>query len=162
GLERQRRSEAIAATTLAMLAAYQAVINNGGDPKALDIIGEGALKAFPIKPAVTDDDAKQYVGALGQNVSKAKAKYEAMMRKRAAETGDTSDLPPGAAQAFEQNGGAGGGGSAGATNPALKGKAGAALEGATAAANGDVGGALDAAGKMFPGDTTIGASLQGI
>src|SRR5262249_46644863 len=49
GLERQKRAEAIAATNLAMLAAYQAVINGDGDPKALDIIAEGALKAFPVK-----------------------------------------------------------------------------------------------------------------
>ncbi len=231
GLERQKRAEAIAATNLAMLAAYQAVINNNGDPKALDVIAEGALKAFPVKVQVSDDDAKQYVSQLGTNVSKVKAKYEAMLRKvhgdaryekqfkqgidamfaqaegaqnqksvgqmvadtqskyktdvakcmrgeqpdpgsmvgggtckslqHAAQTGDTSDLPPGALKAFNDAGGAGGGGG-GAGGPALKGKAGAAVDGAQAVANGDVDGALDAAGKMFPGDSTIGASLQGI
>jgi Tfp pilus assembly PilM family ATPase len=81
GLERQKRAEAIAATTMAMLAAYQAVINDHGDPKALDVIAKGALEAFPIKPSVTDEDAKQYVAALGDNVSKVKARYEAQMRK---------------------------------------------------------------------------------
>jgi hypothetical protein len=236
GLERQKRAEAIAATNLAMLAAYQAVINSNGDPKALDVIAEGALKAFPVKVEVSDADAKQYVEQLGTNVSKVKAKYEAMLRKvhgdaryekqfkssidamfaqaegaqnqksigqtmndtqskyktdvakcmrgeqpdpgsmvgggtckslqQAAQTGDTSDLPPGALKAFNDNGGAsGGGGGAGGAGggPGMpKGKAGAALEGAQAAANGDVDGVLDAAGKMFPGDSTIGASLQGI
>jgi hypothetical protein len=237
GLERQKRAEAIAATTMAMLAAYQAVINNGGDPKALDVIGEGTLKAFPLQPSVTDEDAKAYVAALGQNVQKVKARYESQMRKtwgdakyeknfkqstdmmfaqaegaqnaksvsqivadtgskyktdvgkcmrgepvdpgsmvgggtckalkRAAQTGDTSDLPPGAVQAFKANGGAsggasGGGGAGGAGAPGLPRNAKNAVDLASAAANGDAGGVLDSAAKMFPGDTTIGASLQGI
>ena len=233
GLERQRRAEAIAATTMAMLAAYQAVINNNGDPKALEIIGDGTLKAFPLKPTVTEEDAKAYVGGLGQNVQKVKARYEAQMRKtwgdakyekqykagvdgmfaqaegassqksvtqiasdvgskykldvgkcmrgepvdpgsmvgggtckslrQAAETGDTSGLPPGAVQAFKDNGGgAAGGGSGGAGGPGLPRNAKNALDAAGAAANGDVGGTLDGVAKMFPGDSTIGASLQGL
>ena len=232
GLERQRRAEAIAATTMAMLAAYQAVLNNGGDPKALEIIGEGTLKAFPLKPSVTDEDAKGYVGALGQNVQSVKARYESQMRKtwgdakydkqykqgidamfaqaegassqksvtqiaadvgskykidvgkcmrgepvdagsmvgggtckslqKAAQSGDTSDLPPGALQAFKDNGGATGGTGGGGAGPALPRNAKNALDTAGAAASGDVGGVLDGAAKLFPGDTTIGASLQGI
>jgi hypothetical protein len=228
GLERQKRVEAIAATTLAMMGAYQAVINDSGDPKALDVIASATLKAFPVKAEVTDDDAKKYVGALGTNVQKVKAKYEAGMRKvhgdkkyernykagidgmfaqaenaqnaksasqiasetqtrfredvikckrgedpgpgsmvgagckgiyRAAQTGDTSELLPGTKKVFEETGGAAGGGAAGQV---VGGKEGAALAGVQAAANGDVDGALDAAGKLFPGDSTIGASLQGI
>ncbi len=233
GMERQRRAEAIAATTMAMLAAYQAVINNGGDPKALDIIAKGTLEAFPLKASVTDEDAKGYVGALGQNVQKVKTRYEAQMRKTwgdakydkqfkqgtdamfaqaegassqksvtqiaadtgskykvdvgkcmrgepvdpgsmvgggtckslrsAAQGGDASDLPPGAAQAFRENGGAGGGGgAAGGGGPAVPRNAKNALDAASAAANGDLGGTLDGVAKMFPGDSTIGASLQGI
>lgn len=81
GLERQKRAEAIAATNMAMLAAYQAVLNGGGDPKALDVIGEAALKAFPVKVEVPDEAAKQYVAALGENVSKVRGRYEAMLRK---------------------------------------------------------------------------------
>ena len=229
GLERQKRAEAIAATTMAMLAAYQAVINDNGDPKAIDIIAEGALKAFPVKVQLTDDDAKQYVSSLGENVDKVKSRYEAMMRKahgdaryeksfkagvdamfaqastaqsqksvaemakdnwekykadvqkcksgidpaandrigptcsevyRAAKTGDTSQLMPGAKKAVEETGGLGGGGGG-----AAKGRGSReanALNGVAAAANGDVDGAFDSAGKMFPGDSTIGASLQGI
>ncbi len=81
GLERQKRAEAIAASTMGMLAAYQAVINGNGDPKALDIIADATLKAFPLETKVTDAEAKAYVGSLGENVSKVKARYEAMLRK---------------------------------------------------------------------------------
>ncbi|MBS2017538.1 MAG: hypothetical protein JST00_31945 [Deltaproteobacteria bacterium] len=221
GLERQKRAEAIAAVTMAMTAAYQAVLNNGGDPKALDMIAEASLKAFPLKATVTDDDAKKYVASLDQNVAKVKKGYEAMLRKtwgdakyerqfkanidqmfaqaesaqsqksinqivqgtndtytadvgkcmrgetvspssmvgggtckslrRAAQTGDTSDLPPGAVQAFEKNGGT-----------ARNAKAAAGVNTAGAIASGDVDGALDGSAKMFGENTTVGASLQGI
>ena len=224
GLERQRRTEAIAATSMAMLAAYQAVINGNGDPRALDVIGKGTLDAFPIKPTVTDAEAKAYVDGLVVNVGKVKERYEGMMRKtwgdakyeknykagidamfaqaenaqnarsvtqiagdvntkykadvarcmrgetvgdgsmvsgpsckslrRAAQTGDTSDLLPGALAAFKENGGSGG---AGLPRNAKNG-----VDLANAAASGDAGGALDGASKMFPGDSTIGASLQGL
>lgn len=80
-LQREKRSEAIAATNMAMLATYQAVINDNGDPKALDAIAESAEKAFPLKVEVTDAEAKAYVEALNVNVAKTKARYEAMMRK---------------------------------------------------------------------------------
>lgn len=234
GLERQKRAEVIAAAMMAMLGAYQAVLNDKGDPKALDIIAEGTLKAFPLKADATEQNAKDYVAALGDNVMKVKGRYEAMLRKvhgdaryekqykagidamfkqaegassqksisetvndtnakyradiekckrgedpgaasmaggptckkvfKAAQSGDTSDLPPGAKKAFEETGGANGG-AGGANAQAAKlagGKAGNALKGAQAAASGDVDGMLDSAGKMFPGDSTIGASLQGI
>jgi len=228
GLERQKRAEAIAATTLAMMAAYQAVINENGDPKALDVIAEATLKAFPVKAQATDEDAKQYVAQLGANVQKIKARYEAGLRKvhgdakyekrykagvdamfsraenaqnvktvnqiisdtnakfredvvkckrgedpgpssmvgsckaiyRAAQTGDTSELLPGVKKVFEETGGASG--SSASAAKLVGGKEGAALDGAQAAMKGDVDGALDAAGKLFPGDTTIGASLQGL
>jgi hypothetical protein len=240
GLERQKRAEAIAATTLAMMAAFQAVINdNNSDPSAIDVIGEATLKAFPVKAPATDEDAKQYVSQLGANIEKVKAKYEAGLRKvhgderyekkykagvdgmfaqadtknvktvnqimtdtatkykedvikckrgedpgpgsmvgsckaihHAAMTGDTSDLPPGAKKVFDETGGAnpgagggGGGGGGGGSAPVgakLGTKETAAINGAVAASKGDVDGMLDAAGKLFPGDSTIGASLQGI
>ncbi|HSO36394.1 MAG TPA: hypothetical protein VLT33_27895 [Labilithrix sp.] len=237
GLERQRRAEAIAATTMAMLAAYQAVINNGGDPKALEIIGDGTLKAFPLKPTVTDEEAKAYVSGLGANVQKVKARYEAQMRKtwgdakyerqykagidamfaqaegassaksvtqiaadtnskykidvgkcmrgepvdpgsmvgggtcsslrKAAQGGDTSDLPPGALAAFRENGGASAGSGAGGAGagpgvPGLPRNAKNALDTASSIAAGDASSTFDNVAKFFPGDTTIGASLQGI
>ncbi len=80
-LTRLRRAEALAAASMGMLATYQAVLNNKGNPDALDAIADATSKAFPIKPAVTLDDAKQYVNNLGENAASAKAHYEAMMRK---------------------------------------------------------------------------------
>jgi hypothetical protein len=232
GLERQKRAEAIAATTLAMLGTYQAVINDNGDPKALDIIAEATLKAFPVKAQVTDDDAKKYVSALGENVSKVKGRYEAMLRKvhgdaryekqykagidamfkqaedaqnqksvgqmvndtnakykadiekckrgedpgpasmaggptckkvfQAAQTGDTSELPPGARKAFDETGGAPSGARGAPMGAKLGDREQNVVKGVTSAVNGDLDGALDAAGKMFPADGTIGASLKGI
>lgn len=230
GIQRQKRAEAIASTTMAMLAAYQAVLNDGGDPKALDVIAEAALKSFPVKVEVTDADAKAYVDGLSENVGKVKSRYEAWMRKahgdakyeksfkagidamfaqaegaqsqksvsqiasdandkfkadivkckqgqqpdpgslvsgptckavfKAAQTGDTSELLPGAKKAFEETGGATGAQGMGAK--VLPGQATNALAAGQAAAKGDVTGALDGAAKMFPADGTIGASLQGI
>ena len=72
---------------------------------------------------------------------------------------------PGAKKVFDETGGANasGGGDAGGTGGRLLGsKETAALNGAQALAKGNLDGALDAAGKLFPGDSTIGASLQGI
>ena len=80
-LERMRRAEALAAATMGMLAAYEAVINGGGDPKALDALASSTLSAFPLKPAVTEADAKQYVANMKGNIAAQKSKYEQMMRK---------------------------------------------------------------------------------
>jgi hypothetical protein len=79
-LERAQRAQAIAAATMGMVAAYQAVVNGKGDPKALDVIAEATIKSFPIKTQVTDEDAKSYVKNLGENVAKEKARYEGWMR----------------------------------------------------------------------------------
>lgn len=79
-LTRQKHWEALAAGTMGMLAAYEALVSSNGDPKALDAIGDATLKAFPLDPQVSDDDAKNYVSHLGDNVQSQKAKYEAMMR----------------------------------------------------------------------------------
>jgi hypothetical protein len=231
-LASQKRAEAIAGASMAMMAAYQAVINDNGDPKALDVIAENVVKAFPLKVDVTEQDAKNYVASLGQNVQKVKAKYEAMMRKvhgdkkyesqfkqgidamfaqaegaqsqksasqiaddhwdqykkdiqtcktkidpaadsrlgpsckdvyKAAQTGDTSHLLPGTKKAFEDTGGMPAGGAGGSLKGAKLGsKEAAALDGISAAANGDVDGTLDAASKLVGEDSTVGASLRGI
>jgi hypothetical protein len=76
----QKHWEALAAGTMGMLAAYEAVVSSNGDPKALDTIADAVLKAFPLDPQVSDDDAKNYVSHLTDNVQSQKAKYEAMMR----------------------------------------------------------------------------------
>ena len=80
-LTRQKHWEALAAGTMGMLAAYEAVVaSSNGDPKALDTIADATIKAFPLDPQVSDDDAKNYVSHLTDNVASQKAKYEAMMR----------------------------------------------------------------------------------
>jgi hypothetical protein len=79
-LTRQKHWEALAASTMGMLAAYEGVVSSNGDPKALDAIADATLKAFPLDPQVSDDDAKNYVSHLSDNVQSQKAKYEAMMR----------------------------------------------------------------------------------
>lgn len=79
-LSRQKRWEALAAASMGMLAAYEAVVSSNGDPKALDAIADASLKAFPFDPQVSDDDAKNYVAHLSDNVQAQKAKYESMMR----------------------------------------------------------------------------------
>jgi hypothetical protein len=80
-LTRQKHWEAMAAATMGMLAAYEAVVATPtADPKALDVLAEATLKAFPLDPQVSDDDAKDYVTHLGDDASAKKAKYEAMMR----------------------------------------------------------------------------------
>lgn len=106
GLEQQKRAEALGATTLAMMAAYQAVINNEKDPKALDIIAEGALKSFPVKVEATDADAKAYVANLGTNVSKAKAMYEATARKAMGDAYYEKNMKAGIDAMFAQAAGA--------------------------------------------------------
>jgi hypothetical protein len=80
-LARQRRVELIAATSMGVLATYQAVINDGGNPQALDALAEHTLKAFPLKPEVTTAEAKEYAANLKGNVLEVKGRYEGMMRK---------------------------------------------------------------------------------
>ena len=80
-LERQRRIEAIAATSMGILATYQGVLNDGGSPAALDALATASLKAFPLRVAVTEAEAKDYVANLTANTAQVKASYEGMMRK---------------------------------------------------------------------------------
>lgn len=80
-LARKKRAESVTAATMGMLATYIAVVNDGGDPKALDLVATEALKAFPLKIEVSDDEAKQWVDRLGENVAAQKALYEAQLRK---------------------------------------------------------------------------------
>lgn len=63
-----RRAEAIAASTMGMLAAYQSVINDGGNPEALNVIATNTLNAFPLIAKATDEEAKNYVSGLKGNV----------------------------------------------------------------------------------------------
>jgi hypothetical protein len=79
-LGRQRRTQALAASTLGMLAAYEAVVGQNGDPKALDVIAKGTLDSFPLDASASVDDAKAYVQNLAGNAADQKAKYESWLR----------------------------------------------------------------------------------
>ncbi len=80
-LERQHRIETIAAASMGALTIYQAILNNNGDPKALDGYAEKAVTAFPVQASVTDDEAKNYVKNLKGNIAAVKTEYESMLRK---------------------------------------------------------------------------------
>jgi hypothetical protein len=79
-LGRQRRTQALAASTLGMLAVYEAVVGQQGDPKALDAIAQGTLDSFPLDAAASVEEAKAYVQNLAGNAAEQKAKYESWMR----------------------------------------------------------------------------------
>ena len=87
-IARVRRAEAAAATSLGLLATYEAVLNDGGDPKALDGFAEKTLASFPLAPAITDDDVNAYVAALPQNPAEMRARYDAAMRSLAGPQGN--------------------------------------------------------------------------
>ncbi len=76
----QRRAETIAAINQSTMAAYQAAFA-GADPSFLDEYAAESLKAFPIEPEVTLEEAKAYVDNLAENVEAAQEVYEAEMRK---------------------------------------------------------------------------------
>lgn len=80
-LQRERRVQAIAATSMGMLATYQAVLNQNGNPKALDALADASLSAMPFQTTATEEDAKAYVANIKGSASEVKAKYESMMRK---------------------------------------------------------------------------------
>ena len=80
-LNLQRRVENVAAISLGLLAAHQAILNNDGDPKALELLATKALESFPKEPDVAVGDAKTYVKNLSGTVAQVKSQYEGMMRK---------------------------------------------------------------------------------
>ncbi len=80
-LERQSRREAVAALGLAMMGAYQAVVNNNADPKIIDDVANAGIGALPLTGSATVEDAKKYVDGFEQNVAAAKKMYEEQMRK---------------------------------------------------------------------------------
>lgn len=79
-LQRQRRLEAIAGATMGLMATYMAVVNDGGDPRAIDALTEKAVRAFPLKAVVTDQEAREYVKNIDQNIAVVKKQYETAMR----------------------------------------------------------------------------------
>jgi hypothetical protein len=163
-LERARRAEAISASMMGLLAAFQAVLNDGGDPKALDAVAEASLKAFPVKASVSDDEARKYVDDFADNLGVQKAKYEQMMRKAYGDARyeksckaeidamfrqvEDAQTPPAAPPSR--------------LSPTQLSKVNQGLGVANAVKNGDASGALDGAAKMLPADSTIGSSLAGV
>jgi hypothetical protein len=106
-LERDKRIQTVAASTLGMLAAYEAVISGTGDPKGLDMLADATLKAFPIQVTVTDDEAHAYVDHLTDNASAQKAKYEGWMRQAYGDAKYERVYKAGIDRIFDQAGSAG-------------------------------------------------------
>jgi hypothetical protein len=106
-LTRQKHWDALGAATMGMLAAYEAVVSGTGDPKALDAIADATVKSFPLDVQVSDDDAKDYVSHLNEDVASKKAKYEAMMRAAYGDAVYESQYKRGIDAMFAQAGGAG-------------------------------------------------------
>ena len=80
-MERQSRREAVAALSLAMMGAYQAVVNNGADPQIIDNVAKAGADAMPLQGQASIEDAKKYVDNFEQNVAGAQKLYEEQMRK---------------------------------------------------------------------------------
>lgn len=80
-MERQSRREAVAALSLAMMAAYQAAVNDKADPKLIEDVAKAGLAALPLKGEASVDHAKKYVDNFEQNVSASQKLYEEQMRK---------------------------------------------------------------------------------
>jgi hypothetical protein len=184
---RVRRAEAAAATSLGLLATYEAVVNDGRDPKALDAFAEQTSKSFPMTPDVTDDDVKAYVAALPANPSEMMARYDAVMRNAMGPGGrqivdgmkaqldaayaQARTAPPqayapppayAAPSAYPPPAPAPGPPVAGRAPPGMVGQVGQGYAAATAAANGNLPQALDSAANMFPPDGTVASSLRGV
>jgi hypothetical protein len=165
-LERERRADAIAASMMAMLAAYQAVLNQGADPRALDKLAESTLEGVAAKPTVSDEEARRYVDEFGANVDVRKAKYETMMRNAYGDARyekvykarldatfqamEQAQAQPSAASAPLD------------ANRFVPGQVQKGVGVANAVKNGDASGALDGAAKMLPADSKIGSSLAGL
>ena len=148
-LARQKRAESLAAATLGMIAAYEAVINQGKDPRALDAIAESSLKAFPAKVSVSDKEAEAFLEAWRKAPPRTRESYEREMRARYGDAEYTRSYKGGVEAMF-----------AGAPVPATAARPAKNTGDATSAKSAEQG-ALDAAASMFPGDGTIRHSLEG-
>jgi hypothetical protein len=106
-ITRQKHWEALAASTMGMMAAYEAIIGTTtADPKALDTIANATVKAFPLDPQVSDDDVKNYVSHLSDNVASQKSKYETMMRQNLGDAVYEAQYKAGIDRMFAQAAGA--------------------------------------------------------
>lgn len=146
-LARQKRAESLAAATLGMIATYEAVINGGKNPKALDAIAESALKSMPVHVSVSDAEATAFLDAWRSAPVRTQESYERSMRARYGDADYTRFYKAGVEAMF-----------VGAPVPGASGSARKTADGLSAK---DAPGALDAAAKVFPGDGTIRHSLEG-
>lgn len=106
-ITRQKHWEALAASTMGMMAAYEAIIGTTtADPKALDTIANATIKAFPLDPQVSDDDVKNYVSHLSDNVAAQKSKYETMVRQAVGDAAYDAQYKAGIDRMFAQAAGA--------------------------------------------------------
>lgn len=179
-LGRQKRAEAIGAVAIAMLAAYQAVLEKGADPKTLDVVAEQTLAVFPLKATVSVDEARSYVEQLDENIAATKARYEAQMRSTFGdaqyEKSYRASIDAMFAQAEQSTSaqpvqGIAGGGRAPAGHAAAPVPSSAAASGGRAVAAvgsakaGDVAGTALNAAQMVPGGSaagSVGAALGGV
>jgi hypothetical protein len=80
-LERQRRRELVAGLSVALMAAYQAVVDKGADPSLIADVSNAGLGAMPLKGEASAEDARKYVATFDQNVDASQKLYEDQMRK---------------------------------------------------------------------------------
>jgi hypothetical protein len=80
-MERQSRREAVGALSLAMMGAYQAVLNQGADPSLIDEVAKAGLEAMPLAGKAAIEEARTYVDNFESNVEFAQKLYEEQMRK---------------------------------------------------------------------------------
>ena len=181
-LARQKTWEALAAATMGMLAAYEAIVGGNGDPKALDAIAASTLKVFPLKVEVTAEDAKSYVANLAVDAVAQKgqirghdlratygdAVYEAQYKRGIDAMFDRAQSASSTPSMSQRLASAGGqarlpaglrlpGAVAGGASVAGKG-----LGVAEAMGKGDAPGVLQGAADLVPGDGPIQSSLQGV
>jgi len=79
---RLRRAEALAAASTALMASYQASINDGKAPKAITAVSQSMLKGLAEEPTVEMTEVDALLDDLPDRASKMRAAREAALRER--------------------------------------------------------------------------------
>ncbi|MDB4994973.1 MAG: hypothetical protein JWM74_2405 [Myxococcaceae bacterium] len=164
----QRRVEQLAATSIGLVTAYHAVIQDPKkDPNLVASFATKSAAGFPTTASATTDDAKAYVASLKKDVSGAKERYEGWTRdivgaenfssyQRGIDD-DFAKIEENLATAKSKPAGsqAGGGGLGGMVNAVtdllpIDGRAKTAVRGLVALASGDLKGAATAGLSLVP------------
>jgi hypothetical protein len=175
----QKRAETQAAIATSFLVAYQAVIRDGKDPKAIESYATDTPKAFPIETSATEDEARAYFDSFKKDLPGSKERYFAMTKamysamrgeeqvddykRHVDETFDniekllaTAPAPQGGAKLTTASAAAAAGGDPMKTLDAmgeratpLYGKAKTAVQGVMALSKGDYKGAISAASELM-------------